>query len=636
MLKVFRENLKQWKWVLLLVVASFIITIFAVWGGGGFQTSDEEAPSWAALVNGEAISIPEFINAARKVDEFYSRLYGDRYSDIRKSLNLGAQVMNELIEQKIILQEAQELGITATPEEISAKIMTHPAFMENGIFIGKERYTRLLNATNRSITEFENDVRKAIVMDKWRNLIADSIIVSNADIEREYREVNEKASFDYFIVNASSYENEITVNEDEAKAYFSSNSERFRKGETRRAKFIILSREDVKKDVLITDEDVVSAYQNNISNYEQPEQVAAQHILVKISPDASPAEDEKAREKAEGILKRIRSGESFEKLAKEFSEDEGSAPNGGDLGRFQRGMMVQEFEDAAFSLAVGEVSDLVKSQFGYHIIKTTEKIPPRLVPLEEVKSQIRTRLEFEKTQQMLESRIAKIRMEMKNAERFEEVAQANNLQVMDTGFITRDQRVPELGAALEFQKVLFSLQPFEIGGPVVVSRGQALLLYTEKQDAQIPPFEMVSEEVLSVLRNQKASERALKDARAALAETGRNFEAAARKLNLEIKSAKDISRRSIIPDVGRLPTLAEEILRSASNDVAGPFKIPKGSLVIKVTEITRFDSVQFQKEKDSFRENLLAEKQEMLIGSILQNIRSQKEVKVNTDLLRQI
>ncbi|MEW5805954.1 MAG: peptidylprolyl isomerase [Acidobacteriota bacterium] len=638
MLNVLRENLRHLKWILLLVVASFIITIFAVWGGGGFRQRgrEEEAPDWAALVDGEPVSIPEFIRSAKNIDEFYSRLYGDRYSEIRKNLNLGAQVIGTLIEQKMILQEAKALGITATPEEVSQKIMSYPAFMENGLFIGKERYTRLLRATERDIGEFESGIRDSIIMEKWRNLIADNVFISPAELEREYRETNEKVSFDYIFLSSASYENEVSVGDEEARAHFFENNGRYRKAESRRAKFIVLSRDDLKKEVQITENDIKVYYRNNISDFQQTEQVAAKHILIKVDPNSTPETDEKAKKDIEEILSRARRGESFEELAKKFSQDEGSSPNGGDLGRFQRGMMVKEFEDVAFSLAVGAISDVVRTQFGYHIIKVTEKIPERLITLEEARDRIMRELEYEKTQDLLESKMNKIRAEMTSSERFEEVAKRYALPIMDTGFITREQRVPETGTALEFQKVLFSLKPFEIGGPVAVARGLSILLFTEEQEAKIPAFEEVRNDVVLDLRQRKAAEKAYEFLRVALIESGRNIESLAKKLKLEVKHAREITRRHVIPEVGSVPSTIEELLRYSPGDLAGPVKTPHGAILAKIQDVVLISPERFASEKETFKENLLSSKREVLIDGIIQHIRARKDIKVNSQLIKQI
>lgn len=635
MLKSFRKNLKKWKWVLLLVVAAFIITIFAVWGGGGFKSADQQGPPWAALVDGEAISELEYRNAYRRVDQFYSRLYGERYDDMRKNLNLGIQVINELIEQKIILQEARKLGITATPEDISKKIMTHPAFMENGMFIGKERYERLLKATNRSIGSFEREMRDIIMMEKWRDLIGDSIFISDEDLEKKYREYNEQISFDYILLQPEDYEKSVLISDEDAQVYFAENSARYRKGESRRAKFITLSRGEIKKEVEISENDIKNYYQDRISDFRQPEQVRARHILIKLAPNATSGQEEQARTKIEEILTKIRNGVSFEELAKKFSEDEGSAVNGGDLGKFPRGVMDPKFEEIAFSTPVGEVSPVFKSSFGFHIVKVMETIPAKLVPLEEARERIMKQLEAEKTQELLQQKMSQFRSEIQAPEDFEKVAEKYALEIKDTGLITQNQRIPEIGTSLEFQKLLFRLEPFEVGGPVFISNGEAIMKYIEKVDDRIPPFEEVKEAVFNDLKKEKAIDLAYKALEKATLNSPGNLKAIAKKVNQDVKTAENISRVMPIPSIGRAPQLLEKLFRTSVNEILGPVKLQQGVVLANVTEINLIDPKKFSEERDTFKTNLMASQKEVLTQGILENIRLRKSIEINSELIKQ-
>ncbi len=635
MLKILRDNLKKLKWVLLLVVASFLITIFAVWGGGGFRQGGKKIPSWAALVDGEQISIPEYVSALRKYDEFYSRLYGEKYDDMRKNLNLSMQVINELIEEKIVLQEALKLGITATPEDVSKKIMNHPAFMENGFFVGKERYERLLKATNRSVADFERGVKELIIMEKWRNLIGDSIFISNQELGKKYQEYKEKVSFDYIFLNAKDYEKDIQISDEEAQRYFAQNSSKYKKGESRRAKFISLSREEVKKEVQITENDVKNYYQTQINDFKEPEQVRASHILIKVQPEATQEQEEKAQTKVEEIINRLKTGESFEDLAKKFSEDETSAKNGGDLGIFARGVMVPEFEDMAFSTPVGEISPAFKTTYGFHVLKVMEKIPAKLLHLEEVSERIVRQLEAQKTQELLQQKMNLIRGEIENPEDFEKIAEKYKLDVKDTGFISQDQRIPEIGTSLEFQKALFTLKPFEVGGPVLTPHGEAILKYIEKVDERIPFFEEVKEKVKQDQKNEKAIELAYRILEKSVSETGGNLEAIAKKVKSDIRNAKDISRMMPLPNIGKAPTFMEDLFRASPKNFVGPAKTDLGAIFARVEAVNPFDPEEFKKEKEKFRENLIASQKEILIQGILENIRLRKSIEINSELIRQ-
>ncbi len=635
MLKSFRKNLKKWKWVLLLVVAAFIITIFAVWGGGRFKVAGQQGPPWAALVDGEAISEAEYISAYRRVDQFYSRLYGERYDDMRKNLNLGIQVINELIEQKIIMQEARKLGITATPEDVSKKIMTHPAFMENGVFIGKERYERLLRATNRSISDFEREMRDIIIMEKWRDLIGDSIFISDQDLEKKYREYNEQISFDYIFLKPGDYEEDVLISDEEARLYYSENSAQYKKGESRRAKFITLSREEIQKEVEITENDIKNYYQDRISDFRQPEQVRAGHILIKTPPNATTEQEEQSRARAEEILKKIKEGESFEDLAKKFSEDEGSAKNGGDLGKFPRGAMDPKFEEIAFSTPAGEVSSVFKSSFGFHIVRVLEKIPAKLVPLEEARGRIMRQLQVEKTQARLQQKMNQIRNEIKEPEDFEKVAEKYELEIKDTGLITQDQSIPEIGTSLEFQKLLFSMEPFEVGGPVFISTGEAILKYIEKMDDRIPPFEEVKEVISNDLKKEKAIELAYETLEKAVSSSNGNLQTIAKKISKDVKKAQNISRLMPIPNVGKAPQFIEELFHTSVKESVGPVKLRQGVIFASIEELNLIDAEKFNEEKDTFRKNLVANQKEILIQGILENIRLRKSIEINGELIRQ-
>lgn len=635
MLKILRENLKKLKWVLLFVVVAFIITIFAQWGGGGFKMGGNNIPSWAALVDGEPIHEIEYVNALRRVDQFYSRLYGERYNEMRKNLNLGMQVINELIEEKIILQEARKLGITATPEDISKKIMNHPAFLENGVFIGKERYERLLRATNRSLVDFEIGMRDVIIMEKWKDLIGDSIFISDQDLEKKYREYYEKVSFDYIFLNANDYEKDVTLSDEETQIYFTENSSKYKKGESRRAKFITLSREEVKTEVEITENDIKNYYQSHISEFRQSEQVRASHILIKVPPEATEEQEERAKAKLEEILNKLKEGGSFEALAHEFSEDEGSAKNGGDLGKFPKGVMDQKFEDAAFSTPVGKFSSVLKTIYGFHIVKVTEKIPAKLVPLEEARKRIVRQLEAEKTQELLQQKMNLIRSEIKDPEDFETIAEKYELTVIDTGFITQDQRISEIGTSLEFQKLLFALEPLEVGGPVFTSTGEAILKYMEKVEERIPSFEEAKELVIKDLKREKAIELAYETLKKAVSETNRNFDAIAKRVKKESKNAQNISRLMPIPGIGRVPHFTEDLFQASSGNTVGPSKTAQGAVFAKVEQVSLITPKEFDQEKETFKESLITSQKNQLIQGILENIRLRKSIEINGELLRQ-
>ena len=387
---------KGWlKWSLALVVLAFIVFYipdFLDQGSGGPPPNEE-----VARVGDERITAAAFRRAYYSQLEAYRRAYGGSMNEeLLRQMGIERQILQQLIDERAAMAEAQRLGLTVTDQEVAQRIYTMPAFQDNGTFAGRQVYEQVLRMQRPPLTtaEFEDNLRRALLVEKLRAAVTDWVAVSDAEIEREYRRRNEKVKLDLVVFSADQLRNEMKVSDSELAAYFEKNKERYRIGETRKIKYLLVDVDALKAKTVVPPGDVERSYQQNLAQYQTPEQVRASHILLETA-----GKDEAAvRAEAERLLKQVKDGADFAALAKKHSADEASAAQGGDLDYFGRGRMVKEFDDVAFSLEPGTVSDLVKTQFGFHIIKVVDKKPATTRPLEEVRAQIADQLAYERAQ----------------------------------------------------------------------------------------------------------------------------------------------------------------------------------------------------------------------------------------------
>ncbi len=376
MLQFLRTRMKTILWV---TVFAFVGTIFLSWGMGG---AARKSVSRVAVVNGEAISPQEYYKRLQQVQQYWSQMLGDNYTDeLAKQLNIEKQVMEGLIKDKIMEQKAREMGLRVTNGEIIAKIKTFPEFQTAKKFDAAKYNAAIKTPRNSRIwPSIEADLRKQLLREKLELLVKDSAVATEAETRVLFDQKNDKLQFSYLRVKPSDL-----VNRDKVARYF-----------------------DEHTDELKT-----------------PERVQASHILFSLEDDDAEETLKKAREVRTELL----AGADFAELARKYSADPGSAPTGGGLGFFPRGQMVPEFDEAAFSLAVGEISQPVKTKFGYHLIKVTGHEPARLQPLKDIYEEVAARVVSDEEKNKAKDLLAKVRMKVTEVGTLKDAAAAFNLPV---------------------------------------------------------------------------------------------------------------------------------------------------------------------------------------------------------------
>lgn len=621
------------KWTLLLVVISFIllyIPSFLQTPGVGAAPRDT-----VAVIEGETITAGEF-----------SRLYlgqlqaaqasGNVSTDILRQLGFDRQILNQLVEERVAAAEAARLGIVATDAEVRERILHLPGLQENGQFIGEQRYRALLRAQRPPLThtEFEESLRRSIAIEKLQASLSGWITVPDAEVDAEYRRRNEQVKLEVVSYPAFSYRPDVSTTDPEMQAYFEKKKETYKFGERRKVRFLPISVQSIRTALNISAQDVERAYNDNIQQYQSPEQIRASHILLKLED-----KDEAAvRKQAEELLAQVKSGADFAQLATKYSEDEGSKDKGGDLDFFTRGRMVPQFEAAAFALEPGQVSDVVKTDFGFHIIKLAEKRGGVTQPLSEVQSQITEQLKWERAQQQAQQTADRLASQIKTPADLDTVAKSNSLTVQESTYFAANEPIGGLGPAPEAAAQAFALEPGSVSGAVRTGDGFVFLTVTDKQDPRLPTFDEVKDKVRDDLIGEKAS--ALAKERAASAaptlKSASDFAGTAKKLGTEAQVTDFIARGGAVPGLGASPAVDAVAFTMPAGSVSDPIETASGSAIIRVVERKDVTEADLTANRDTLRRELQEQRRQSFFSSYMEKAKQRMKISINNETLQRI
>ncbi len=394
--------------------------------------------------------------------------------------------------------------------------------------------------------------------------------------------------------------------------------------------------------IMVPDADIERFYNENIQQFSTPEQVRASHILLKtsLSTTGGPSADDAAvKAKAEDILKQARSGADFAELAKKFSQDEGTAPNGGDLDYFGRGRMVPEFDTAVFAMEKpGDISDLVKTQYGYHIIKLVDKKVGATKTLAEVKPQISEQLAAQRVQTQATDLTAKLAAQIKKPADLDAAAKANGLQTQESGFFARDEPILGLGASPEASAQAFALKDSEVSSAVRIARGVVFEAVTGKQDAYLPKIDEVREKVRDEVVKQKARELARQKATglAATLKSAPDFEKAAKAAGFEAKTTDLITRDAPLPDLGAASEVAAAAFKLPQGAVSDPIASDAGTAIVKVLEKQETTDADLASRRDAFRQEMLSDRRNRFFSAYMVKAKQKMQIDINQTTIQRI
>lgn len=626
---------KGWlKWSLALVVLTFVVFYIP-----DFLTPSTGAAPNAVLaeVEGESVTVGEFQRRYTAQLQAYRNAYGAGISeDLLRQLGIERQILQQLVDEQAMVAEAARQGITVSDIEIRERILAMPTFQENGVFIGEQRYRQVLSFQSPPLTttEFEGQLRRAIAVEKLRNALTAWMTITDVEVADEFRRRNEKVRLDVVAVTPDTVRAQVQLTDADLAAHYEANRESYRVGERRRIKYALVDVDQVRARVTVPDAEIQAFYETNRAQYSTPEEIRASHILFNLE-GATP---EEVRARAEAVLAEARGGADFAALAREHSQDQGSATQGGDLGFFGRGRMVPEFEQAAFALEVGAISDLVESPFGFHVITLTDRRPGQTQPLEAVRDEIVDQLRWRLAQEQAEQTARAIEPTVQSAADLDRVAQERGLLVEEAAPFQRDEPITGLGPAPEIATRAFEMSVGDVSQASRVARGWVFFTLTGVEEPYLPGLDEVRDQVREDATTARA-ETLARERAAAVAAALRNapdFAAAVRREGLEVTETEPITRGSAIPVVGVSPAVDKVAFALPVGAVSDPIEIPTGTAIVRVAAREDVTEAQIAEGRDALRQELTEARRDRFFSAYMTKAKTTMAIAVREDTLARV
>jgi len=629
MLDFMRRHAQSW---MIKAALGAVVVVFIFWG---IWSPHESRQRELVQIGDYIITVAEARNYYQNLRDRYQSLYGERFTEeMAKKLNLKEKAVKDLINRILLLQEAQRLGLKVTAEELQASIQDIPAFQKDGVF-DKATYLRALQSRRLTAKEFEANQRQTLLLNKLQGLVISSVKVSDQEILEAYRQNFEKLNLEMISLNPADFK-DISPTPEEMKEYFSKHREEFKIPARAKVRYLLFDPKDYFKQVQASSKEIDDYYQNNKEKFGQPKRVKVRHILIRA--DAKDAEaSAKAKQKAESIQKEAVGGKDFSQLAKQYSEDPGTKDRGGEIGFITKGMVVPEFEQAAFSMKVGEVSPVIQTPYGFHILKVDEIQEARTEPLEKVKDQVDALLRNRKAKDMaydLADQAYAVASKDKSLDGF---AEEKKLTIKETPLFSAEDKIdldPKLKAAA------LSLGKGDISPSLRVGEMFGVLQVVDRQEARTPELKEVEGQVSEAIRKEKQKEKALAKAKEILEKLkkGADFKTQASHEGLKVEETGFFPRSAAPPKVSE-----SEELRQALSSLSLKNPYPESPIfhdgkysILHLREIKEIDKEQFNSQKENYRRALLQMKQEMVLTQWLDDLLEQAKAKGKYKAIQEI
>ena len=629
MLKTMRKNVKALAPTLWIVIATFVISIFAIWGGAG-RLGEKSQEDTIAFMGKDHITTDSYFTALRNRLEAMQKEFKGLNKNFIQQLNIPQQVLEQMIQQNLLGQKAREMGVTASSQEVRDRIVS--LFQRDGKFIGFDEYRRILEYNRMSMPQFESGLKEEIILNKLIQLLTAGVTAPPEELWENYRKQNESAKIEYLLLEESKVPYEQTLTAADIAAYFEKNKAKYTLPERRQGSYIFLQTEDLKKELQVREADIEKYYNDNLDQFKEPERARVSRVFVSSAGKGKDA----VMKDAQAILDRLTAGSDFAEIARLSSQDE-KAKEGGDWGFEDWHRLSAKEREEIEKLSAGQMSGLVETEDGFSILKVSEKEPEATQSLDEVRARIKTTLEDQKARELAEQRIGQIEKAARREKSLDVAAQKMDLKVRSTGLLKQGQALEDFDPAGSISQALFGLKEKQVSSPVYAFSGTGIAELKKIEASRPATLEEVSQDVEKDLRASKQKEITLQKVQEARTQVdGKNWEEVAPKVGLEFKSVAEHKKEQYLGVIGENPEIDRLAFSLPLNQTSEPVEFASGYALVQVLERKEASREEFEKNRQTELTNFLEAKRNRFLQAYLDRLRGEKNVKINYNLFMQV
>lgn len=635
--------------LLTIICVFMVITLVPGFGSTDFFGTGAPAKGVVATVAGSDITSLEVQREARQMVQQQFPRGGPQLAMLMPYF--ASQAAEQLISRTAIIAEAQRLGLRATDDDLRDELQHGryaTVFFPEGNFVGQAAYEERLQQANLTITQFEKSVKDDILLEKLRNLVAGSALVTDAEIHEKFVKDNTKVKFDYAVLHKEDILKTLHPAEAELKAYYDQHKAAYANSipEKRKIKYALIDSAKVQAGIQVSHQEVEAYYDQHRDEYRVPEQVNVRQILIKTplpgadgKVDAKGVED--ARKKGEDALRQLKAGTKFEDVAKKYSDDP-SGKTGGSIGWVRRGgFPVPEVDKAAFSLAKGANSDLINAGYAFVILHVDDKQDAHAKTLDEVRDQIEPVVKAQKASQAADAE-ATATLSQARSGGLDKAAAAKGLAVVTTDFVNRGDTLPGIGNAPQLMEAVFTAA--EKSPPDELALPQGFVVYELQaiKPAATPSFEEIRARVENEFKESRAAALLTQKTQelSDRAKSEHDLKKAAKELGATMKTSELVPPDGQVPDLGAMSGPASVAFTLKAGEISGPIDTNTSGVVLSVLELQSPSDQDYAVKKDQIRDSLRQNKQQELFGLFVSNLRQQMEksgkIKINQQELKSL
>jgi peptidyl-prolyl cis-trans isomerase D len=639
MFNMFRSQQKVTKYLLgglLVVVAASMVTYLIP--NTGFATDTSGVSGVVAEIGDQKITADE---AKARMDQLVTA--GQLPADSAETYL--PQLVDQMVQDRAAIYAFGKLGLTVSDEEVLGALMAiYPQFFQNGKLVATDQLEQaLMNQQGMTLAQGVDAMRSQLLLRKVQNMAVMSVVVTPQEVDDALIRKHETAKIEYVAFPPAKFRDQVKPTPEELMKDFQANRARYTVPEKQSFQVLVVDQKKMEQSMTVTDAQLHQAYAASMDNFRTPERVKVRHILL-MTQGKSDAEKKTILAKAQGLLKQIRSGADFAELAKKNSQDPGSAQNGGDLGYIVRGQTVPEFEKFVFSAKPNEISDIVTTEYGYHIIQVLEKEPARVKPFDEVKDSLADQLKKQEVNDKMQSAADQARAALAKAPgSAAEVAKQFGLDLITVNKAAVGEPIQGLGPAPEISNALAGMKPNDVSDSLVLASGDkmAIVVMTGKIPARPADYADVQEKVRenyittqSTLLANAAAKKAGDEAHA-----GEDLDKVAKAFKVDLVKSADFTMNDSVEGLGPAALVSDAFSKPVGT-VIGPVTVSGRNIVFKVIGRQTVDPKNYSNERDSALQELKQQKARDMYNlfedSILNQIRADGKLKIHQDTIQQL